>query len=155
MDALQQMFGQQFEQACHEITKKYMNTKMRYGTHVRDHVMTMANYFNEAKLRASTLDEPTKVSIILNSLPKEFNHFISSYVMHKMNYGMSQLLNEHQTYESICRTTKGGGETKVAVGSSSKSKKRKSGFDRKGGSKAQKSKQDPKDKKAQNKEKGC
>ena len=127
-----------------------MNTKMRFGTHV----MTMANYFNEAELHGSTLDEPTQISIILNSLPKEFNHFISSYVMHKLNYGISQLLDELQ-YESICGTTKGGGEANVAVGSSPKSKKRKSGFDRKGGSKAQKSKQDPKDKKAQNKEKGC
>ena len=59
MDTLQQMFGQQSEQAHHEITKKYMNTKMKSGTHIRDHVMTMANYFNEAELHGSTLDEPT------------------------------------------------------------------------------------------------
>ena len=82
--------------------KKYLNTKMRTGTHFRDHVMIMENYFNEAELHGSTLDEPTQVSIILNSLPKEFNYFISSYAMHKLNYGMSQLLNELQTYESIC-----------------------------------------------------
>ena len=30
--------------------------------------------------------------------------------MHKLNYGMSQLLNELQTYESIYGTTKGGGK---------------------------------------------
>ena len=86
------MFGQQSKQARHEITKKYINTEMRSGTHVKDHVMTMTNYFNEAELHGSTLDEPTHVSILLISLPKEFNYFISSYVMHKLNYGMSQLL---------------------------------------------------------------
>ena len=43
MDVLEQMFGQQSEQALHEITKKYMNTKMRSGIHVTDHVMTMTN----------------------------------------------------------------------------------------------------------------
>ena len=59
MDDLQQMFGQQFRQARHEITKKYMNTKMKSGTHIRDHVMTMANYINEAELHGFTLDEPT------------------------------------------------------------------------------------------------
>ena len=121
------MFGQQSEQARHEITKKYINTKMRSGTHARDDVMTMSNYFNKDELHGSTLDEPTQVSIIFNSLPKEFNHFISSFVMHKRNYGMNQLLNELQTYESICETTKREGEANVTVGSSSKSKKRKRG----------------------------
>ena len=125
MDALQQMFAQRSEQGRNEITKKYMNTKMRYVTHVRVHVMTIANYFNEAKLHGSTLDEPTQVSIILNLLPNEFNYFISSYVMHKMNSGMSQLLNELQTYESICGIAKGRGEVNVVESSFSKSKKRK------------------------------
>ena len=110
---------------------------MRTGTHVRVHVMTIANYFNEAKLHGSTLDEPTQVSIILNLLPNEFNYFISSYVMDKLNYGMSQLLNELQTYKSICGTTKGGDEANIAKGFSFKSKKRKRGSGGNGGGKAQ------------------
>ena len=108
MDTLQQMFGQQSEQAHHEITKKYMNTNMKSGTYVRDHVISMENYFNEAELHGSTLDELTHVSKILNSPLKELNHFVNSYVMHKLNYGMSQLLNELQTYESICGLPKEG-----------------------------------------------
>ena len=36
---------------------------MRSGTHVRGHVMSMVNYFNEAELHSSTLDEPTQVNI--------------------------------------------------------------------------------------------
>ena len=59
MDALQQLFGRQSKQVRHEITKKYMSTKMWSRTHVWDHVMTMVNYFNEAELHGSTLDEPT------------------------------------------------------------------------------------------------
>ena len=82
MDALQQMFAQRSEQGRNEITKKYMNTKMRYVTHVRVHVMTMANYFNQVELHGFPLDEQTLDIMILNSLPIEFNHFISSYVMH-------------------------------------------------------------------------
>ena len=60
MDALQQMFRQQSEQAHHEVIKKYMKTKMRSGTRVRDPVMmTMANYFNEVELHGSALDKLT------------------------------------------------------------------------------------------------
>ena len=57
--------------------------------------------------------------------------------MHKLNYGMSQLLNKLQTYKSICGTTKGGGEENVA------------------GGKAQKSKQDLKEKKPNTKKNGA
>ena len=113
----------------------------------------MRNYFSEAELRGSILDEPTQLSIILNSLSKEFNHFISSYVMYKLNYEMSQLLNELKTYESICGTTKSGCEANVVKGSSSKSKKRKRSSNRKSGDKVQKPLQDLKDKKLNNKKK--
>ena len=83
---------------------------MSSGTHVKDHVMTMENYFNEAEICGSTLDEPTQMSIILISLSKDFNHLISNYVMHHLNYGMSQLMNELHTYELICGIGKVEGE---------------------------------------------
>ena len=48
---------------------------MQSGTHIRDHIMSMTNYFTEAELRMATLDEPTQVGIILNSLLNEFLPF--------------------------------------------------------------------------------
>ena len=107
-----------------KISKKYMSTKMRSSTYVRYHVMTMTNYLNEVELNGSILDEPTQVSIILNSLLKDFNHFASIFVMHKLNYRMSQLLNKLQTYESICGTINIRREAHVAKGSSSESNTR-------------------------------
>ena len=75
---------------------------MSSGAHVRDHVMMMTNLFSQAELHGALVEEATQVSIILNSLPGEFVPFTSNYIMNKMEFGLTQLLNELQTFESIC-----------------------------------------------------
>ena len=104
MDSLQNMFEKQFEQSRHEATRKYMNAKMSKGTPVHDHVLNMANYINEAELYGAIIDERTQVSIILDSLTPDFLQFTSNYVMNKLDYNVSQLLNELQTFEAILKT---------------------------------------------------
>ena len=128
LDTLQEMFGMQNEQARMEATRKYMNAKMSPGTYVRDHVMMMTNYFTEAELHGATIDEVTQVGIILNSLSPDFVQFTSNYIMNKLNYGLTQLLNELQTFESISGIAKKKGAANVAERASSskaQSKKRK------------------------------
>ena len=83
------MFGQKNEQACIEITGKCMTTRMKTGTPVRDHVMTMTNYFIEAELHGTEIDQVTQVGIILNSLSPDFIQFNSNYIMNKLNYSVS------------------------------------------------------------------
>ena len=123
LDALQEMFGRQSEQARIELTHKYSSAKMRAGTPVRDHVMLMTNYFTEAELHGAQIDEVTQVGIILNSLSADFIQFTSNYIMNKLNYGLSQLLNKLQTFESISRQGKMKGSANVADrASSSKAK---------------------------------
>ena len=46
------------------------------------------------------------MEIILNSLSPDFIQFNSNYIMNKLNYSVSQLLNELQTFESISRLGK-------------------------------------------------
>lgn len=58
---------------------------------VRDHVLNMINYMNEAEIHGATIDECTKVSIILESLTLAFLHFKRNYVMKKFEYNMTQL----------------------------------------------------------------
>ena len=94
LDTLQEMFGMQNKQARMEAAHKYVNAKMSLGTYVRDHVMMMTNYFIEAELHSATIDEVTQVGIILNSLSPDFVQFTSNYIMKKLNYGLTQLLNE-------------------------------------------------------------
>ncbi|XP_062100540.1 histone H1-II-like [Humulus lupulus] len=95
----------------------------------------MMKYFQEAKLHGATLDEKTQVGIILNSLAPSFLTFTTNYFLNKLEYGMTQLLNELQIYEGINGGKSKGHEKKVAttegaqgeanLASSSKSKKRK------------------------------
>ena len=79
---------------------------MKVGTLVRDHVMMMTNYFTETKLRSAEIDQVTQVGIILNSMSSDFIEFTSNYIMNKLSYGVTQLLNELQTFESISRLGK-------------------------------------------------
>ena len=94
LDYLQEMFGQKNEQACIEIIGKYTTTRMKTRTLVRDHVMMMTNYITEAELHGAEIDQVTQVGIILNSLSLDFIQFNSNYIMNKLNYSVSQLLNE-------------------------------------------------------------
>ena len=67
---------------------------MKRWTPIKDHVMMMMNYFTEAELHSTEIDQVTQVVIILNSLSPDFIQFNSNYIMNKLNYSVSQLLNE-------------------------------------------------------------
>ena len=95
------MFWQKNEQACIEITGKYTTARMKTGKPMRDHVMMMTNYFTEAEVYWAEIDQVTQVRIILNSLSPDFIQFNSNHITNKLNYSVSQLLNELQTFESI------------------------------------------------------
>ena len=58
-ESLQAMFGQQSNQCRHEATKAYLNTKMRKGVSVREHVLNMINLIHEAEIHGATVDENT------------------------------------------------------------------------------------------------
>ena len=123
LDSVQGMFGRKDKQPLIEITGKYSIAKMKSGTPVRDHVMMMTNYFTEAELHGGNIDEVSQVGIILNSLSNDFIQFTSNYIMNKLKYDMSQLLNELQTFESISKLGKSMSSLNLTErGSSSKRK---------------------------------
>ena len=113
LEALHKIFGKQSEQARIELTRKYTSAKMKAGTSVRDHVMMMTNYFTDAEFHGAQIDEVTQVGIILNSLSHDFIQFTSNYIMNKLNYRLSQLLNELQAFEAINKGSKSGGSANV------------------------------------------
>ncbi|XP_075508105.1 uncharacterized protein LOC142544999 [Primulina tabacum] len=101
----------------------------------------MVNYFTEAETHGATIDDGTQVSMILESLPPTFLQFKSNYVMNKLNYNMTQLLNELQTFEAIAIGKVQEGETNVVENKPSSSKsslKRKNKWKGKGIQKKQK-----------------
>ena len=112
-------------------------------------------------MHGATIDERTQVSIILESLTPAFSQFTTNYVMKKLQYNMTQLLNELQTFEAISKTRPKEGEANVAEHKpsssyGSKNKKRKntrggSGAEPKKGTKGKGKKNNPKDKKPKGK----
>ncbi|XP_074559221.1 uncharacterized protein LOC141815202 [Curcuma longa] len=141
MDSLQAMFGQQSSQSKHEAIKNAMNAKMKKGQSVGAHVLNMVNYFTEAETHGATIDDGTQVSMILESLPPAFLQFKSNYVMNKLSYNMTQLLNELQTFEAISIGKVQEGEANVVENKPSSSKaslKRKNNGKAKGAQKKQK-----------------
>ena len=160
-ESLQAIFGQQSDQCRHEATRSYMNSKMKKGVSVREHVLNLINLMHEVEIHGATIDERTQVSIILESLTPAFSQLTTNYVMNKLQYNMTQLLNELQTFEAISKTRPKEGEANVAEhksssSSSSKNKKRKNtqGGSRaqpKKGTKGKGKKNNPKDKKSKGK----
>ena len=92
----------------------------------------MINYFSNAEFHGAQIDEVTHVGIILNSLSHDFIQFTSNYIMNKLNYGLSQLLNELQAFEAINKGSKSGGSANVASSSKAKPMKKKGISRRKG-----------------------
>ena len=93
-ESLQAMFGQQSYKCFHEATHSYMNAKMKKGVSVREHVLNMINLMHEAEIHEATINERTQVSIKLESLTPTFSQFTTNYVVNKLQYNMTQLLNE-------------------------------------------------------------
>ena len=134
-----------------------MNTKMKKGVSIKEHVLNMINLMHKAEIHGATIDECTQVSIILQSLTPAFSQFTTNYVMNKLQYNMTQLLNELQTFKAISKTRLKEGEENVAEHNPSSSsgrnnKKRKntqggSGAHPNKGTKGKGKKNNPKDKK--------
>ena len=138
-----------------------MNAKIKKGVSVREHVLNMINLMHKAEIHGATIDERTQVSIILESLTPAFSQFTTNYVMNKLQYNMTQLLNELQTFEAISKTRPKEGEANVVEHkpSSSSGRKNKKRKNTQGGSRAQPKKgtkgkgkkNNPKDKKPKGK----
>ena len=76
--------------------------------------MNMINLIHEAEIHGATVDEKTQVSVILESLTSAFILFTTNYIMNKLEYNLTQLLNELQTFETISKTRSKEGEANVA-----------------------------------------
>ncbi|KAL5577591.1 hypothetical protein UlMin_019290 [Ulmus minor] len=100
-----------------------MNSPMKIGTPVRDHLLRIMAHFNEAEIHESSIDQQTQVGMILEISPDSFIPFKTNYVLNKMDLNLTTLMNELHTFEGMIKSK--GGETNIVVTSSSYSKKKK------------------------------
>ena len=128
MESLKGMFGQPSFSLGHEAIKYIYSCRTKEGTSVREHVLDMMVHFNVAEENEAVIDEKSQVSFIMMSLPKSFFQFHPNVVMNKIEYNLTALLNELQTYEFLLMNKGQAGEANVDVskkllrGSSSKNK---------------------------------
>ncbi|KAM6593239.1 hypothetical protein CsatA_000942 [Cannabis sativa] len=101
MTKLNELFGKASLQSRFDATKKYINARMEPHQNVRDHVLLMSSYFQEAQDHGAEMDSATQVSLILNSLTPAFLPCTSNYVMNKKEIDFHELVNDLQTYENL------------------------------------------------------
>ncbi|KAL5538222.1 hypothetical protein UlMin_044541 [Ulmus minor] len=123
MASIQAMFGETSTRARFEAVKAIMNSRMKLGMPVRDHLLRIMAHFNEAEIHGSSIDQQTQVDMILETLPDSFIPFKTNYVLNKMELNLTALMNELQTFETMMKSK--GGEANMVVASSSSSKKKK------------------------------
>ncbi|KAL5580116.1 hypothetical protein UlMin_012558 [Ulmus minor] len=123
MASIQAMFGETSTRAQFDAVKAIMNSRMKVRMPVRDHLLRIMAHFNEAEIHGSSIDQQTQVGMILETLLDSFIPFKTNYVLNKMNFNLTALMTELQTFEGTIKSK--GGEANMVVATSSSSKKKK------------------------------
>ncbi|KAL5579928.1 hypothetical protein UlMin_012370 [Ulmus minor] len=76
MASLLAMFGETSTRAWFEAVKAIMNSRMKVGTPVRDHLLRIMTHFNEAEIHGSSIDQQTQGMI--KSKVREANMVVAS-----------------------------------------------------------------------------
>ena len=87
------MFGQPSERQRHEAMVSTMTARMNDGTSVREHVFRMMTYLNTTETHGVRIEERSQLTMIMETLSKSFLQFKSNYVMNKLSFTLTQLLN--------------------------------------------------------------
>ncbi|KAL5570925.1 hypothetical protein UlMin_020522 [Ulmus minor] len=61
MTSVQAIFGETSTRAQFEAVKAIMNSRMKLGTPVRDHLLRIMAHFNEAEIHGSSIDQQTQL----------------------------------------------------------------------------------------------
>ncbi|KAM6567286.1 uncharacterized protein LOC115723661 [Cannabis sativa] len=101
MSNLTELFGMASDQARFEATKNFINARMKPHQNVRDHLLQMTSYFQEAENHGATIDQTTQMSFILNTLTLAFLPFTSNYVMNKLTFDFHELINNLHTFKNL------------------------------------------------------
>ena len=99
--SLQEMFGVQSRSSKKMVMKQIMNTRMSEGTPVRDHMIKMIGHFNELGDLGADIHWETQNNMVLETLPPSFNHFKLNYSMNKLEWSLTELMQQLQIAEAM------------------------------------------------------
>ena len=80
-----------------------MYTRMFEGTPVRDHMIKMIGLFNELRDLGANIDWETQNNMVLETLPPSFNHFKLNYSMNKLEWSLTEPMQQLQIAETIVK----------------------------------------------------
>ena len=101
--SLQEMFGVQSRLAKQMVMKQIMNTRMSEGTPVRDHMIKMIRLFSELGDLGADIGWETQNNMVLETLPPSFNHFKLNYYMNKLEWSLTELVQQIQIAKTIVK----------------------------------------------------
>ena len=101
--SLQEMFGVQSRSTKQKVMKQIMNIRMSESTTVRDHMIKMIGLFNELGDLGADIDWETQNNMVLETLPPSFNNFKLNYSMNKLEWSLTELIQQLQIAETIVK----------------------------------------------------
>lgn len=78
-----------------------MKLKMKAGESIKDHMMKVIEYLEEAKLLGAKIDHQTQMDMIMNTLSDSFAQFKINYELNKKEYTLAGLMNDLQVAKNI------------------------------------------------------
>lgn len=83
--------------------KVIMNTKMSWGTPIRDHMICMIKLFNEMEILGAKIDRETLVDMVLETWPNSFKQFKLNYFINNMITSLNKLMRELHMVKEILK----------------------------------------------------
>lgn len=111
-----ELYGENSRAEMYSVTSNLWHTKMEGGP-VRDHVLKMIGYVEDANRLGFVLVHEMSTDIILNSLDPAFDPFITNFIMNKTDVELPELLNMLHQFEQRIKPA-----PVLVVGTSSSSK---------------------------------
>ncbi|KAD5962114.1 hypothetical protein E3N88_13587 [Mikania micrantha] len=96
---LKEMFQEQAHHERFETMKSLMGCQMQEGSSVSTHVLKMKSYIDQLERLGFSLSIELAGDMILNSLPKSFDHFIMNYNMNGWEKSITELHKMLKTAE--------------------------------------------------------
>ncbi|KAL5568561.1 hypothetical protein UlMin_025136 [Ulmus minor] len=119
MHNVEDIFGGQSVLVRQAAVRNLMNCKHKFGTPVKDHMLTMIRYLAEAQSHEYDIDADTQIEMIFESLSKEFIPFMTIFNLSEKNMSLTELMKPFQAFESMIKS-KGIEANLTEAGNSSK-----------------------------------
>ena len=94
IDSLEVKFGKKSSAHVEGLWEKFIRTKLSEGEDARQHVINMIALTDELALQGRPIDDKTKISTILSSLPNSYDTLRQIYFVSSLDWTLDDLLSK-------------------------------------------------------------